>query len=161
PSTDGHRPWRRPVGLAQQRGLADATTAFARWCDRIGIRQNFGTGPTSPAQPHVVRVYRRALVDAARRGAALRAILFALIAMIVAWMQIALTVHAGGSVHHAILIWPLPQMVIAISFAAASRRLGRAAVPVLAAALAVMMVAGLLVTNEYFALLVRNGGTQN
>ncbi|HKA01039.1 MAG TPA: hypothetical protein VKE70_31215 [Candidatus Solibacter sp.] len=95
------------------------------------------------------------------RGAALRAILFALIAMIVAWLQMAITVNAGGSVHHAILIWPLPQMVIAISFAAASRRLGRAAVPVLAAALAVMMVAGLLVTNEYFALLVRNGGAQN
>jgi hypothetical protein len=95
------------------------------------------------------------------RGAALRAILFALIAMIVAWLQMAITANAGGSVHHAILIWPLPQMVIAISFASASRRLGRAAVPVLASALAVMMIAGLLVTNEYFALLVRNGGGQN
>src|SRR5207249_4195046 len=54
------------------------------------------------------------------RGAALRAILFALIAMVIAWAQMAVTVNAGGSVHHAILLWPLPQMVIAISFAAAS-----------------------------------------
>jgi hypothetical protein len=73
----------------------------------------------------------------------------------------AVTANAGGSVHHAILIWPLPQMVIAISFAAASRRLGAAGIPAVAAALAVMMIAGLLVTNEYFCLIVRNGGSQN
>jgi 4-amino-4-deoxy-L-arabinose transferase-like glycosyltransferase len=95
------------------------------------------------------------------RGNALRAILFALLAMIVAWVQMAVTANAGGSVHHAILIWPLPQMVIAISFAAASRRLGTAGITALAAALAVMMIAGLLVTNEYFCLIVRNGGSQN
>src|SRR5262249_39279282 len=95
------------------------------------------------------------------RGAALRAILFALIAMIVAWAQMAVTINAGGSVHHAILIWPLPLMVIAISFAAASRRLGRAGVPALAVALAVMMISGLLVTNEYFSLMIRNGGALN
>jgi hypothetical protein len=95
------------------------------------------------------------------RGAALRAILFALIAMTVAWLQMAVTANAGGSVHHAILIWPLPQMVIAISFAAASRRIGRFGVPVLATVVAVMMVSGVLVTNEYFRLLLRNGGGQN
>src|SRR5262249_10265340 len=69
------------------------------------------------------------------RGGALRAILWALLAMTIAWFQMAITVNAGGSVHHAILIWPLPEMVIAISFAAASRRLGRAGVPALAAIL--------------------------
>ena len=53
------------------------------------------------------------------RGGALRAILWALIAMAVAWIQMAITANAGGSVHHAILLWPLPHMVIAISFAAA------------------------------------------
>ncbi len=95
------------------------------------------------------------------RGPARRAILFALIAMAVAWVQMAVTANAGGSVHHAILIWPLPQMVIAISFAAASRRLGRAGIPALAAVLAVLMISGLLVTNEYRALIVRNGGSQN
>jgi hypothetical protein len=95
------------------------------------------------------------------RGAALRAILFALIAMTIAWLQMAITANAGGSVHHAILIWPLPQMVIAISFAAASRRLGRFGVPVLAAALVLSMISGVLVTNEYFRLLLRNGGGQN
>jgi hypothetical protein len=101
------------------------------------------------------------LLAAFVRGAALRAILFALIAMIIAWIQMALTANAGGSVHHAILLWPLPQMVIAISFAAASRRLGRFGVPVLAGALAIMMIAGVLVTNEYYRLVLRNGGGQN
>jgi len=95
------------------------------------------------------------------RGAALRAILFALIAMAVAWVQMAATANAGGSVHHAILLWPFPEMVIAIAFAAVSRRLGRVAVPVLAGTLAVLMVSGFLVTNEYFFLMIRNGGAAN
>jgi 4-amino-4-deoxy-L-arabinose transferase-like glycosyltransferase len=95
------------------------------------------------------------------RGSDLRLILFALVAMIVAWAQMAVTVNAGGSVHHAILIWPLPQIVIAVAFAAASRRLGTAGIPALAAVLAVMMISSLLVTNEYFRLIVRNGGSKN
>jgi 4-amino-4-deoxy-L-arabinose transferase-like glycosyltransferase len=95
------------------------------------------------------------------RGHALRAILFALLAMAIAWAQMAITANAGGSVHHAILLWPLPHMVIAISFAAASRRLRRAGIPALAAVLAVLMVSGLLVTNEYRVVILRNGGSQD
>jgi 4-amino-4-deoxy-L-arabinose transferase-like glycosyltransferase len=92
------------------------------------------------------------------RGPALRAILFALVALAIAWAQMAITANAGGSVHHAILLWPLPQMVIAISFAAASRRLHRAGIPVLALVLAVLMISGLLVTNEYHCMILRYGG---
>ena len=95
------------------------------------------------------------------RGRDLRAILFALIAMAVQWAQMAITVNAGGSVHHTILLWPLPDMAIAVSFAAASRRLGRAAVPATAGVLAVTMVAGALQINEYYRLAWRNGGAQN
>ncbi len=95
------------------------------------------------------------------RGHARRAIVFALLAMAIAWAQMAVTANAGGSVHHAILLWPLPQFAIAISFAAASRRLRRAGIPALAALLAVLMVSGLLVTNEYYCLVVRNGGSPN
>jgi 4-amino-4-deoxy-L-arabinose transferase-like glycosyltransferase len=95
------------------------------------------------------------------RGTALRAILLALIAMAVGWAQMAVTANAGGSVHHAILLWPFPEMVIAVSFAAASRRLGRAGIPSVAAVLVVMMISGALVTNEYYAVMSRNGGTLN
>jgi 4-amino-4-deoxy-L-arabinose transferase-like glycosyltransferase len=95
------------------------------------------------------------------RGHALRAILFALLAMAIGWAQMAVTANAGGSVHHAILLWPLPQMIIAISFAATSRRLHAAGIGALALVLAVLMASGLLVTNEYRVLIVRNGGSPN
>jgi 4-amino-4-deoxy-L-arabinose transferase-like glycosyltransferase len=83
------------------------------------------------------------------RGDALRTIVFGIVAMAVAWMQMAITANAGGSVHHTILLWPLPQLVIAISFAAASRRLGRAGIPVLAAAGLALSVSGAAVAAEY------------
>jgi hypothetical protein len=83
------------------------------------------------------------------RGNALRAILFALIAMAVAWVQMATNANTGGAVHHTILLWPFPQLVIAVSFAAASRRLGRAGIPALAVVTAAMAVSGVLVTAEY------------
>jgi len=95
------------------------------------------------------------------RGPDLRAILFALIAMAVQWAQMAITVGAGTGVHHAILIWPLPQMLIGVSFAAASRRLGRAARPVAACALATLMLAGALPINEYYRLAWQDGGAIN
>ena len=95
------------------------------------------------------------------RGPALRAILFALIAMAVGWAQMAVTANAGGSVHHAILLWPFPEMAIAVSFAAASRRLGRAGIPSVAAVLVVLIISGVLLTNEYYSLMLRNGGSQN
>jgi hypothetical protein len=95
------------------------------------------------------------------RGSDLRAILFALIAMAVQWAQMAVVVNAGGSVHHAVLLWPLPHMVTAVSFAAASRRLGRAARPVLACAMAAMVISGGLLMNEYYRMAWQNGGAQN
>ena len=67
---------------------------------------------------------------------------FRLIAMAVAWVQMAITANTGASVHHTILLWPFPQVVIAVSFASASRRLGRAGIPALAVTMAVLMVSG-------------------
>jgi hypothetical protein len=94
------------------------------------------------------------------RGRDLRAILFALVATVVAWIQMATTPSAGGSVHHTILLWPLPAMVMAVSFAAASRRLGRAGIPAVAVMLAVLVTSDILVTNEYSWKSVRNGGSR-
>jgi hypothetical protein len=95
------------------------------------------------------------------RGSDLRTILFALIAMAVQWAQMAVVAHAGGSVHHTVLIWPLPYIVTAVSFASASRRLGRAGRPVLACAVAALVISGGLLMNEYYRLAWRNGGAQN
>ncbi len=93
------------------------------------------------------------------RGPDLRVILFGLVALTLAWIQMATTANAGGSVHHSILLWPLPAMVIAVSLAAASRRLGRAGLPAALALTAILAGSEVLVTNEYYALMVRNGGT--
>jgi len=93
------------------------------------------------------------------RGDALRAILFALVAIAVAWVQMATNAGTGGSVHHTILLWPFPQMVVAVSFAAASRWLGRAGIPALAVVTTVMAVSGVLVGNEYFYVSYRFGGS--
>jgi hypothetical protein len=88
-----------------------------------------------------------------------RIVVFCLVAMAVQWVQMAITDGAGTNAHHAVLLWPLPQAVIGVAFAAASRRFGRAAVPALAGALAVLMAAGALQINEYYRMAWRNGGT--
>jgi 4-amino-4-deoxy-L-arabinose transferase-like glycosyltransferase len=95
------------------------------------------------------------------RGAELRAILFALIAMAVGWSQMAITRNAGGSVHHAVLIWPFPHLLMAVSFAAASRRLRRWGAPALALALVLLCGSNLVVLNQYHVQAVRNGGALN
>lgn len=77
-----------------------------------------------------------------RRGH--RAILFALIALAVAWLQMAVTRGTGGSVHHSILLWPWPYVVIAVSLAAASERWGRRGIPALAAVIALLAISSAL-----------------
>ncbi len=88
-----------------------------------------------------------------------RTVAFCVIAGAIAWVQMALTANTGGSVHHTILLWPLPASIIAVSFAGASRHLGRAGAPALAAAVAVLAVSNLLVMDEYFAKMERNGAS--
>ncbi len=89
-----------------------------------------------------------------------RAVLFAVIAMAVGWIQMAITANAGASAHHTVLLWPFPELAIAISWAAASRRAGRAGIPALAASVAVMLISGALVLNEYYVAMIRYGGAQ-
>jgi 4-amino-4-deoxy-L-arabinose transferase-like glycosyltransferase len=96
---------------------------------------------------------------AGRKG--IRTILFALIAMAVAWIQMAITVNTGGSVHHTILLWPLPAFAAGVSLAAASRRLGRAGIPAVAILMAAVVLSGALVLNEYYVMGARDGGAQS
>jgi hypothetical protein len=87
----------------------------------------------------------------------LRLVLWCLVAMGVAWIQMAVNRNTGGSIHHTILLWPLPQAAIALSFAGLARRFAGVAVPVMAATV-LTTVSGALVVNEYYCSLVRNGG---
>jgi 4-amino-4-deoxy-L-arabinose transferase-like glycosyltransferase len=88
-----------------------------------------------------------------------RVVAIAAIAIAVAWIQMAITANAGASVHHTILLWPLPQLIIAVSLAAASQRLKRAGRPVLIGVLTILMLSSAGVTNEYHAQMVKNGGS--
>ncbi len=93
-------------------------------------------------------------------GVNFRLVLWCWIAMAVAWVQMAVNRDTGGSVHHTILLWPLPQTIIALSFAGVARRMGGAAIPVLAGLAGVAALSGVLVMNEYYAEISRNGGGQ-
>ncbi len=83
--------------------------------------------------------------------------LFALIFMLITWVQMAFTEEAGGSPHHVVLLWPFPHLLIAVAFAQASGALRRAAVPVLAAVIAIVCGSSFLVTNRHLAQLVQRG----
>ncbi len=83
--------------------------------------------------------------------------LFALVFMVATWAQMAFTQDAGGGTHHTVLLWPFPHLLIAVAFAQACGALRRAAVPVLAALIAVVCGSNLLVTNQHLAQLIERG----
>lgn len=90
-------------------------------------------------------------------GKSRRAILFALVFMAAGWIQMALTANAGGSVHHAVLLWPFPQFVIALSLAEASRRWRRWGTVAFLALISIFCAANVFLTSEYLASLIRDG----
>jgi hypothetical protein len=84
------------------------------------------------------------------RTASRKILLFAVVFMVATWVQMACVRGAGGAVHHAILLWPFPQLLVAVAIAELPRRMG--------AAIAVVLIASnLLLTNQYFVQLARNG----
>ena len=87
-----------------------------------------------------------------------RIVVLAFLTMVIAWLQMVTNFETGGSIHHTILLWPLPHLIIAVAFAGASRRLGRYALPAAAGLTAVVALSGVLVMNEYYAKARRNGG---
>jgi len=94
-------------------------------------------------------------------AAARRTVLFALLAAAIAWALMSLNRNTGGGAHHAILLWPLPILTIAVSLDSVfAQRASRAAgATVLAALVCVLAASSLLVTNTYFACMVRHGGS--
>jgi len=93
------------------------------------------------------------------RTPARKPMLFALIFMVVVWLQMAFTKGAGGGAHHVVLLWPFPHLFAAVGLAEGSRKLGRAGLPALAAVLILICGSGLVVLNQYLAQAVVNGPT--
>jgi hypothetical protein len=77
---------------------------------------------------------------------------FCLIAMAVAWIQMAVTKDAGWGAHHVVLLWPLPHWFLAVALVEVSQRIRWPRVGAVALAAAMLFLVGenLLLTNEYF-----------
>jgi len=85
----------------------------------------------------------------------IRAARFSLVFMAVAWMAMALTREAGGAAHHAVLLWPFPQLFVAAALCGLPwPRIGLGAAAVLA-------VINLLVVNQHMADFERYGTAGN
>lgn len=92
------------------------------------------------------------------RTPARRLLLFSLVFLMVTWTQMMFTENAGGAVHHVILLWPFPQAMIAIGFAAVAAR-WRWGVAALAVLGVLLCGRDLLVMNQYYAHLLTQGTT--
>ena len=86
-----------------------------------------------------------------------RPAVFSILLLLVAWFQMAVTERAGASVHHVVLLWPIPHLLVALVLAELSRRFGRAGLR--AATLAAVLTSGssFLILNQYYSQLVRYG----
>jgi 4-amino-4-deoxy-L-arabinose transferase-like glycosyltransferase len=89
-----------------------------------------------------------------------RTLLFCFIAFMLGWAQMVFTKGTGGSAHHTILLWPLPELFLGVVFAEASCRIGRAGVPLLTAAVCLLAAANVVNLNEYLYQFVRFGSTK-
>jgi hypothetical protein len=80
-----------------------------------------------------------------------RAARFCLVFCAVAWFFMASTRDAGASIHHTVLLWPFPQLFVAVAISQIPWKW-------LAASAAILLVVmNLLVINQYIAQFERNG----
>ncbi len=83
-----------------------------------------------------------------------RPLIFALLFLVLTWLQMFFTAGAGGAVHHVVLLWPFHLFVIAAVLSAVRARLGSWISVVLTG---LLCVSNLLVVNEYYVAVIRNG----
>jgi hypothetical protein len=132
-------------------------TRIAKWTvvlhDRIGDRRSdflpYAFGASLFLVPVLVIL---------RRYRAVRLLLFTLIVMCIAWLQMAFTENAGTGAHHPALMWPFPELFIAVALTEASLAWKSTGRWLLAAAVLILMVTNLLTVNQYLYQFVRFGG---
>jgi len=95
------------------------------------------------------------------RSPARKKLLFFLLALAVAWFQMAITKDAGASAHHVVLLWPLAYLFLAVAFAEAASRWGRLGAGAVAVAVVYLVAQNLLVTNQHFYLFARYGSPRS
>jgi hypothetical protein len=94
------------------------------------------------------------------------AVVFSLVYILVAWVQMLALPNTGASLHHVILLWPMPQFLIAIVMAELWDRFRRASPTMLrvgSCALGLVLIstigANLIVVNSLYTDLVTHGTT--
>jgi 4-amino-4-deoxy-L-arabinose transferase-like glycosyltransferase len=85
------------------------------------------------------------------RSPSRRAGLFATVFSVVTFMAMAVTRGAGAAIHHTVLLWPMPQLLVGVAAAALRPRW------LLPAVGAVLAASNLLVINQYFYQFERYG----
>lgn len=80
---------------------------------------------------------------------------FSLVFMIVTWLAMAFTRDAGGAIHHAVLLWPFPQLFVAVVLSTLPWQRVAMAIGI------VIIAMNLLVDGEYIRELDENGAAGN
>lgn len=83
--------------------------------------------------------------------------MFALVAFLGAWLLMMYSRATGGGAHHTILLWPLPQWMLALALAALMQRLSRRWFAVAATAAMLCTVSNLALLNQYLAQFIAAG----
>ncbi len=132
-------------------GVSQAVHALA------GIRYHNALGPAF--------LLGLALVAWLWRTPARKPMLFCLIAMAVAWLEMAFTKDAGLGAHHVVLLWPFPHWFLAVVFVEAAEWRGlqwkHAGTILLAAVVSFLAIDNLLLTNEYYYQLAAYGANKS
>lgn len=81
--------------------------------------------------------------------------LFAVITAAVTWSAMVM-LDGGGGAHHTVLLWPLPELLVAIAFAEASLK-WRFGTWAAGGVVSLLLVMNLVVLNQYLFQFVRNG----
>lgn len=88
-----------------------------------------------------------------------RAALFTALAFLFSWALILLTRGAGGSLHHTILLWPLPHLLAGLTLAEVARRLPERGFKIGAVVFVFAIASNLAVLNQYYAQFAAYGPT--
>jgi hypothetical protein len=130
-----------------------------RWVEKIPL---FASGKLRAPQMSLQHL----LLAAALFGAPLlwftpwrRAAMFALVLFLVSWLLMIYSRATGGGAHHTILLWPLPQWLLALGIAAVQDRMGEKAFRAAALATLLCTASNLVLLNQYMAQFISSGPT--
>lgn len=85
------------------------------------------------------------------RSPSRRAAIFSIVFCVVTFAAMALTKGAGGAIHHTVLLWPFPQLLVGVALASIRPQWLCATVA------AALVLSNLLVVNQYLVQFERNG----